>query len=102
MGGLLLPLHYEDKDYFVLTGTRLTSQFEWTNIYDHPLKHLILDARSIQDASKADWLVKAIAVFQILWLVVNVAVRGTKQLTITQLGIATVDFAVMAILTLLG
>lgn len=45
------------------------------------------------------WVLKGIAVLQITWLVLSVAVRGIAGLPVTQLEIATIAFAVFAIAT---
>jgi hypothetical protein len=66
------------------------------------LQELVLEAKDIEDKSKADWLLKAIAVSQITWLMLNVAARGITKLPITQLEIATVAFSLMAIATYLA
>ncbi|KAH8757919.1 hypothetical protein F5883DRAFT_358875, partial [Diaporthe sp. PMI_573] len=47
--------------------------------------------------SKADWLAKGISMLQMTWLIINVIVRGTTGLPITQLEISASAFAVMAI-----
>ena len=64
-----------------------------------PLKDLVLKKEDIEDKSKADWLLKAIAILQILWLILNVATRGITKLPVTQLEIATVAFSLMAVAT---
>ncbi|KAF3761385.1 hypothetical protein M406DRAFT_281352, partial [Cryphonectria parasitica EP155] len=98
MGGLL-KLHYilHGPAYSVFTACMLTPQYKWNKNSDHPLVHLVLSKDDIQDKSKADWLLKGIAVLQITWLIVSVAARHTTKLPITQLEIATVAFAIMAV-----
>ena len=64
-----------------------------------PLKDLVLEKEDIEDKSKADWLLKAIAISQILWLILNVATRGITKRPVTQLEIATVAFSLMAVAT---
>lgn len=64
-----------------------------------PLKDFILEKEDIEDKSKADWLLRAIAVSQILWLILNVATRHIAKLPVTQLEIATVAFSLMAAAT---
>lgn len=64
-----------------------------------PLKELVLSRDDIEDKSKADWLLKAIAVSQIMWLVLNIITRNIGKLPITQLEIATVSFSLMAVMT---
>ena len=95
MGGLM----YQDKfgNYYALTASKLTPRYHWTD--PHPLKHLVLAKEDIEDKSKADWLLKAIAILRITWLILSVAVRGTTGLPVTQLEIATIAFAVFAIAT---
>ncbi|UQC78549.1 uncharacterized protein CLUP02_04026 [Colletotrichum lupini] len=101
MGGILIPWAKGSSGwaYKVLTATKLTPEYEWDSRQGHPLKYLILGRASIQDKSKADWLVKILAVTQILLLVLNVVGRGVAKLPVTQLELATVAFAIMAILT---
>ena len=83
--------------YFVLTASKLSTRYIWHD--NHPLQHLVLGKDDIEDKSKADSFVKSIAVFQIAWLVLNVIAHAIKKLPITQLEIATIAFALMAILT---
>ena len=64
-----------------------------------PLTDLIFKKEDIEDKSKADWLLRAIAVSQILWLILNVATRHIAKLPVTQLEIATVAFSLMAVAT---
>ena len=64
-----------------------------------PLKDLVLKKEDIEDKSKADWLLKAIAISQILWLILNVATRGITKLPVTQLEIATIAFSLIAVAT---
>ena len=47
------------------------------------LRDLVLKKEDIEDKSKADWLLKAIAISQILWLILNVAARGITKLPVT-------------------
>ena len=56
----------------------------------------------IEDKSKADSLLKLFAVSQMSWLVLSVVVRGITRLPVTQLGIATIAFSVLAIATCLA
>ncbi|KAL3293784.1 Major facilitator superfamily domain general substrate transporter protein [Colletotrichum asianum] len=99
MGGIMIPSDYTSDTvrYEVLTATKLTPQYQWDE--DHPLKRLELSEQDIQDKSKADWLLKSLAILQIVWLVLNVIVRGVTGLAVTQLEIATAAFALMAVLT---
>lgn len=85
----------------ILTTPKLT---RWETIWtgEHPLKHLILRKEDIEDKSKADWFLKTIAILQVTWLVLNVIVRHATRLPITQLEVATVAFAIMAVFTYLA
>ncbi|KAK1851265.1 hypothetical protein CCHR01_06105 [Colletotrichum chrysophilum] len=102
MGGIMIPSDYTSDTvrYEVLTATKLTPQYQWDE--DHPLKRLELSEQDIQDKSKAGWLLKSLAILQIVWLVLNVIVRGVTGLAVTQLEIATAAFALMAVLTYLA
>ncbi|TGO59126.1 hypothetical protein BELL_1260g00010 [Botrytis elliptica] len=53
------------------------------------LKYLVLDEEDIKDKSKADWLLKIIAVLQIGWLLLNACSRAANGLNVTQLEVAT-------------
>lgn len=106
MGGILTIPAWDrwfefDLDLFV-TSTKLTSQYEWDDSSEHPLKHLRLSREDIEDKSKADSMLKCLAIFQIMWLVLNATVRAATGLHVTQLEIATVAFATVAILTYLA
>ncbi|KAL1855659.1 hypothetical protein Daus18300_011040 [Diaporthe australafricana] len=103
MGGLLYLKDESLKnkvagppDYLCLTASKLTPRYCWLPT-GHPLKHLVLDEKDIQDKSKADWFLKSIAMLQITWLSLSIAFRGVTGLPVTQLEIATIAFAVMAL-----
>jgi hypothetical protein len=51
----------------------------------------------LQDRSKSDAFVKAIALFQILWAIVQIIVRTARKLTISQLELAVIAFAACAV-----
>ncbi|KAH7631476.1 hypothetical protein B0T09DRAFT_250140, partial [Sordaria sp. MPI-SDFR-AT-0083] len=53
----------------------------------------------IKDKSKADWIVKTIAVIQITRLIFDLITRGIGGQSVTQLEIATVSFSGFAIFT---
>lgn len=91
--------HTKVHRYFVLTASKLSTRYKWHAFNTHPLQNLVLGKDDIEDKSKADSFVKSIAVFQIASLVLNVIARAIKRLPITQLEIATIAFAFMAILT---
>jgi hypothetical protein len=52
----------------------------------------------LNDKNKSDNLVRAIAMVQILWMVIQIIVRASRHLAISQLELAVVAFAVCAIL----
>jgi hypothetical protein len=60
------------------------------------LPHITED--EINDKSKSNPFVKAIAVTQILWMVVQITVRKSRGLAISQLEIAVMAFAVCAVI----
>jgi hypothetical protein len=102
MGGLLHTKYYnpclaKDTRYVALTGRKLSRNYTW--ITNHPLRGLILSKDDIDDRSKADFLVKAIAVVQISWLLLTLLARAVLSLPVTQLEIATAAFAIFAIAT---
>lgn len=102
MGGLVYidswTTDAKGPSYYTLTASKLTSRYFWSYWQSHhPLTYLVLGEQDIQDKSKADGLVKALAVLQATWLVLDVAVRGIMGLPVTQLEVATVAFSVMAI-----
>ncbi|KAH8784742.1 hypothetical protein BGZ57DRAFT_940473 [Hyaloscypha finlandica] len=51
----------------------------------------------LQDRSKSDAFVKAVALFQILWAIVEVIVRLARKLAISQLELAVIAFAACAV-----
>ena len=101
MGGLLYIEPYDES-----TGRPVTHPATAHGIVEECrdeayflLKDFILEKRDIEDKSKVDWLLKAIAVSQILRLTLDVATRGIANLPVTQLEIATVAFSLMAVAT---
>lgn len=96
MGGLL---YY--RGVLVFTAYQLTSRCKWDwengGTDEHPLTRLVLSEKDIQDKSKADWPAKGLALLQVTWFVLNVIVRHATGLLITQIEIATVAFAIMAV-----
>ncbi|KAF2994266.1 hypothetical protein E8E13_002274 [Curvularia kusanoi] len=83
--------------YTALWASMIGPDYKWST--EHPLKYLVLSKQDIEDKSKADWLLKGLAVLQISWLVLSVLVRGVKRLPVSQLEIATLAFAVFAVAT---
>ena len=57
-----------------------------------------ISSEEIHDRSKADGFVRVITVFQILWLCVQTIARAVEGLAVTQFEIATVAFAICAVL----
>ncbi len=55
----------------------------------------------IRDKSKANALVKALAVMQVLWVCIEVLIRATRGLPISQLEVAVVAHSICAIITYL-
>lgn len=87
-------------NWYCLTASMLTARYSFIcdkkrNLFDR----LVLEEQDIKDKSKSDWFLKGIAVAQVSWLILSVIVRGILHLPITQLEIATISFAVMAVLS---
>lgn len=101
MGGLVYvepeTVSSDGIDYAVLTGTKL-DRFTWFQ-QQHPLEGLILSEDDVADKSKADWFLRALAIFQISWLVLTVFARRASDLPLTQLELATFAFSLFAIMT---
>jgi hypothetical protein len=103
MGGLLYTPNEtdgclsKDIEYIPLTGSQLGRAYYWA--YAHPLLGLVLSKDDIADKSKADWLLRAIAVCQITWVILTVTARGILGLPVTQLEIATAAFSIFAVAT---
>src|SRR3569833_2350970 len=100
MGGLLCAQTYGEP--YPIVANKLVNAAENATRKggDRDLfKLLDLSKADIEDKSKADWLLKAIAVTQITWLIMNVWARAITNVPVTQLEIATVAFSLMAIAT---
>jgi hypothetical protein len=80
------PCHVMAMDIFILRQSNHLKK----------LPHITED--EINDKSKSNPFVKAIAVTQILWMVVQIIVRTSRGLAITQLEIAVMAFAVCAVI----
>jgi hypothetical protein len=106
MGGLVFLDLSKSRDwrlqYLTLTASRIGSGYFIPPSGDatfHVLKGLVLDEKDIEDQSKADVLLRTLAVLQITWIILTVLVRGVTGLPLTQLEIATLAFSIFAILT---
>ncbi|MCJ1247027.1 hypothetical protein MMC30_004238 [Trapelia coarctata] len=62
-----------------------------------PLRYLDVMEAEIIDKSKSDMFVKALAVFQILWLACSVVTRWIRHIPVSQLEIVTFAFAAIAL-----
>ena len=80
------PCHVTAEDIFILRQSEHLKK----------LPHITED--EINDRSKSNSFVKAIAVTQILWMVVQIIVRTSRGLAITQLEIAVMAFSVCAVI----
>ncbi len=66
--------------------------------YDH-VRLPSLTAEEIHDKSKANVLVKALAVMQVLWVCVEILVRTSRRLPVSQLELAVAAYSVCTIAT---
>lgn len=98
MGGFVIrskPLGEKDyHDPYHLTAAGIYELRE--NNYIPKLPDIPME--EIADKSKGDGLVKAIAVGQILWTILQVIVRAARRLPVSPLEIAVVGFAVCAVI----
>ncbi|KAK0648418.1 hypothetical protein B0T16DRAFT_388655 [Cercophora newfieldiana] len=99
MGGILLGAgQAEDRSDLITYNGVLILNTEQPSVWSgHPLKNLFLTARDLQDKDKADAFVRVLVMVQILWLVVEVAVRRSTNMPTTQLEVGTLSFSVMAV-----
>ncbi|KUJ06827.1 uncharacterized protein LY89DRAFT_661410 [Mollisia scopiformis] len=58
-----------------------------------------ISKKDIQDKSKGDFFVKATAVVQVCWMVVQTIVRGAKGLAVSQLEIAVLAYSACTVIT---
>lgn len=101
MGGLAFSGKEDGTN--IITASHLTWRYGWHyKDLGHPLMHLVLRKDDIQDKSKADWLLKSLAVLQVTWIIINVIVRYVTGLPVSQIELATVAFAIMAVLIYLA
>lgn len=99
MGGLVyqkLP-YWVPVNHSVLTGPYLHG-ISWPP-GAHPLQGLILTQEDIADKSKADWVLRAMSIMQITWLMLTIFARHASALPLTQLELATFAFSIFAVAT---
>lgn len=107
MGGLLY-FDARREGLNVMTASKFTRQhtsswsWETEPEDEHPIRNLILGKDDIEDKSKADWFLKTLAILQVTWIILNTIMRHFTKLPVTQLEIASVAFAIMAVLTYLA
>ncbi|EPE32599.1 hypothetical protein GLAREA_07733 [Glarea lozoyensis ATCC 20868] len=58
-----------------------------------------VSVREIEDKSKGDAFVKGTTVLQVLWLIIQVIVRGARDMPVSQLEISVIAFTACALLT---
>ena len=80
------PCHVVAMDIFTLRQS------------NHVMKLPHITEEEINDKSKSNSFVKAIAVTQIIWMVVQIIMRTSRGLAITQLEIAVMAFSVCAVI----
>ncbi|KAK1782646.1 hypothetical protein QBC45DRAFT_367571 [Copromyces sp. CBS 386.78] len=87
--------------YFVLRADSLENQGVEALQIAHSLKELRLSEDEIKDKSKADWIGKTVAILQIGRLGLDVINRAVYGRPVTPIELATVAFAIFAIVTYL-
>jgi hypothetical protein len=85
------------KDYPTIAIT--TRQFSYLRCKGVTEATPIIPEEEIEDRSKTDYFTKDFAVVQISWLILSLVGRAARHLTISQLEILTVTFAICAIAT---
>jgi hypothetical protein len=58
-----------------------------------------VSVKEIEDKSKGDAFIKGTTVLQVLWLIIQVIVRGAKHMPVSQLEISVIAFTACALLT---
>ena len=100
MGGIRLivsdPQKSHQADIYCITANHLAG-IDFDPAYS-PIGQLNISEAEIQDKSKSDALSKFIAVIQIFWLTVMVIIRVIRRISISQLEIMSLAFAILAIL----
>ena len=100
MGGIVGFSTDEENVQFSLPGPWL---FAGASVLENPpFRFFDLSKEEVENKSKADWLMKVIAVSQITWLLLNVVVCGITGLPVTQLEISMIAFSIFAIATYLA
>lgn len=101
MGGLRFRPSLEGDEHMFpasfLTSRGTGDQPGKGGLTENPLMYLVLAKEDIQDKSKTDWVTKGIAILQVTRIILNVILRDAIGLPITQMEIATIAFAVMAV-----
>ncbi|KAJ5725885.1 uncharacterized protein N7483_007242 [Penicillium malachiteum] len=95
MKGQIDEMESHQKTEYVTLNCRQILALRKTGILER-LPDISTD--EIQDKSKADSFLRVITVIQILWLCVQTIARWVEGLAVTQLEIATVAFAICAVL----
>lgn len=86
-------------EYSVIRGDDVAGRPLTELPFGHPISGVRLSAADIKDKSKADWIAKTVASFQIARLLLDILNRVAQGQPITQLELATAAFAVFAIVT---
>jgi hypothetical protein len=97
MGGFVVQSDGDDAQYQRVNPTKLFAMFKsgelpWPECSDD----------DIENRSKADWLVKAIGLVQILWFVTQIIGRWAQDLAVTTLEIFTLGIVICATVTYLA
>jgi hypothetical protein len=79
------PYHLTAGDIFALRESSVLTRLPY------------ISPDELQDRSKSDFLVRTIAVVQILWVSIQILIRAARHLAISQLEIAVVAFASCAV-----
>ena len=88
-----LPLHKPWRGTWALSSAQMHHAYESGIIPEPPQ----ITAEELSDRSKGDALIKAIAIAQITWLVIQIIARSFQSLAITLLEITVLAFAATAI-----
>lgn len=97
MGGLRLRCSINWNDKGPITTERLAGLLQKGYISVDELRDLSI--KSIVDKSKGDTFTKGLAVVQVLWLMITLLIRASRNLAVTQLEILASAFAICSALT---